>query len=276
MFKVKSYLNKPMSKQLLVLSMIIIITSSLVLQDASASILSASMKNPPQATADLLTLNNTSGTHLWWVDSTGKMFAASNADFHSSSTIFDSSSIKIRNPASTFAYTLTGGAIAANRTLNIPVLTGTDTLAVLGLPQTFTNIQTISVGAGGLANVFNMLAPIMANGQKLYYLIGTNSSNNGGFYFDYTQGGTGSTRLFGFQSNENGVNSGFVLDALSNVIIHNAGNVTTSATDGFIVLPKSAGTPTGVPTQGTGALEFDGTHNKLCVYNSGWKCVTLS
>lgn len=41
-----------------------------------------------------------------------------------------------------FAYTLTGGALAADRTLNLPVITATDTLAVLGLAQAWTAAQT--------------------------------------------------------------------------------------------------------------------------------------
>jgi hypothetical protein len=55
---------------------------------------------------------------------------------------FLSSGLKIRNSANTFQYNITGGAITADRTLNIPVITGTDTLATLGLTQTFTTQQT--------------------------------------------------------------------------------------------------------------------------------------
>ena len=52
------------------------------------------------------------------------------------------SNLLINNPADTFAYTIVGGAITANRQLNIPVITATDTLAVLGLAQTFGAAQT--------------------------------------------------------------------------------------------------------------------------------------
>ena len=41
-----------------------------------------------------------------------------------------------------YVYTLTGGSLAADRTLNLPVLAATDTLAVLGLAQTWTAAQT--------------------------------------------------------------------------------------------------------------------------------------
>jgi hypothetical protein len=57
---------------------------------------------------------------------------------------FLSSGLKIRNPANTFEYSIVGSAIAANRNLTLPLITGTDTLAVLGLSQTFSAAQTFS------------------------------------------------------------------------------------------------------------------------------------
>ena len=47
--------------------------------------------------------------------------------------------LNLRNPADTFKYVITPGAIAAERILNLPVLTGTDTLVVLSLAQTLEN-----------------------------------------------------------------------------------------------------------------------------------------
>ena len=60
---------------------------------------------------------------------------------------FADDALLVQNPAATFAYTLQGGAIAADRTLNIPVTTATDTLATLGLAQTFTAQNTIDTEA---------------------------------------------------------------------------------------------------------------------------------
>lgn len=57
---------------------------------------------------------------------------------------FLTAGLKVRNPANTFQYNITSGAIAADRTLNLPVITATDTLAVLGLSQTFSAAQTFS------------------------------------------------------------------------------------------------------------------------------------
>jgi len=57
---------------------------------------------------------------------------------------FLTAGLKVRNPANTFQYNITSGAITADRTLNLPVITATDTLAVLGLSQTFTAVQSFS------------------------------------------------------------------------------------------------------------------------------------
>lgn len=53
--------------------------------------------------------------------------------------------LQLRNPAETFVYDIVPGAITANRTLNVPLLTATDTLAVLALAQTFlTGVKTFN------------------------------------------------------------------------------------------------------------------------------------
>lgn len=46
-----------------------------------------------------------------------------------------------------YVYTLTGGSLAADRVLNLPVLTATDTLVTLGLAQTWTAAQTFRAAA---------------------------------------------------------------------------------------------------------------------------------
>lgn len=61
-------------------------------------------------------------------------------------TVESNGVFKVSNPAATFLYSITPGAIVADRTLNIPVITGTDTLAVLGLAQTYTAVKTFDAG----------------------------------------------------------------------------------------------------------------------------------
>jgi hypothetical protein len=51
----------------------------------------------------------------------------------------DTSGLQFRNPADTFTYDIVPAAIVANRTLNLPLITGTDTLAAEAMTQTFTN-----------------------------------------------------------------------------------------------------------------------------------------
>jgi hypothetical protein len=72
--------------------------------------------------------------------------------FGASLQTFKSSNFIIRNPADTFSYTLVAGAIGADRSLTLPVLTGTDTLAVLDLAQTFTN-KTIAAGSNTITGI---------------------------------------------------------------------------------------------------------------------------
>ena len=56
---------------------------------------------------------------------------------------------RVRNPADTFEYDIVPAAIIADRQLNLPLITATDTLVTLGLAQAFTAAQqftTLEVG----------------------------------------------------------------------------------------------------------------------------------
>jgi hypothetical protein len=54
------------------------------------------------------------------------------------------SGVVIRNPTASFSTTISNPAITTNRTLNLPLINGTDTLASLGKVQTFTANQTFT------------------------------------------------------------------------------------------------------------------------------------
>ena len=58
----------------------------------------------------------------------------------------------IQNPAITFAYLFQGGAIVADRTINLPVLAGNDTLAFEAHAQTLTN-KTIDAATNTITNI---------------------------------------------------------------------------------------------------------------------------
>jgi len=57
---------------------------------------------------------------------------------------FNNGAFKLNNPAGTFKYLIVPAAILADRSLSLPLITGADTLASLGLAQTFTAVQTMT------------------------------------------------------------------------------------------------------------------------------------
>lgn len=58
-------------------------------------------------------------------------------------------------------------------------------------------------------------------------------------------------------------------------VITSGAALATTATDGFLYIPTSAGLPTGTPTTqtGTAPIEYDTTNNELMVYNGGWRAI---
>lgn len=65
-----------------------------------------------------------------------------------------SSQLTINNPAATFKYTITAAAIAADRTITLPLLTGNDTMVTAAFTQTLTNktATNLIVGTQALAD----------------------------------------------------------------------------------------------------------------------------
>lgn len=61
-------------------------------------------------------------------------------------------------------------------------------------------------------------------------------------------------------------------------VICNSSAIATNATDGFVYIPTTPGTPTGVPRAYTGrvAMHYDTSDNRLWVYNGAWRSVALA
>lgn len=73
---------------------------------------------------------------------------------HANAVYMTNTGLVVRNPASTFATTLAGGAVTANETLNLPAITSSDTLGALGLSQTWTGTNTFNaLTLGGPLNL---------------------------------------------------------------------------------------------------------------------------
>lgn len=92
-----------------------------------------------------------------------------------------------------------------------------------------------------------------------------------------TASSSGGVAKFSTTTTAGSQNVAMTLDEKQNVVVGSAA-LSTSATDGFLYIETCAGAPTGVPTSYTGrvAMVYDTTNNKLYVYNSGWKGVTLA
>lgn len=82
-------------------------------------------------------------------------------------------------------------------------------------------------------------------------------------------------------TNNNGANVNVVggqpdgTGAIGDVLL-NFGTIATTAKGGFVGLPKTAGTPTGVPNNGAGVMVYDTSANKIWVYNGSWRSVAVT
>ena len=68
---------------------------------------------------------------------------------------FQSSNLKVVGASTSFQYSIVGSTIAANRNLTLPLLTTDDTVAVLGLSQTFSGSNTFSGATNTFSGVVN-------------------------------------------------------------------------------------------------------------------------
>lgn len=64
-------------------------------------------------------------------------------------TYFRSGKFEWRNPADSFSYIVSTGAITGNRTVSLPVLSADDTFAFIGITNTFSIAQVISLASSG-------------------------------------------------------------------------------------------------------------------------------
>lgn len=88
------------------------------------------------------------------------------------------------------------------------------------------------------------------------------------------KGGTTSADYSARFQNQAGTATYLDVDGAGNVVVSNAALATT-ATDGFLYIPSSAGTPTGTPTTKTGRvpIEIDTTNDALMIYDGSWKAL---
>ncbi len=205
--------------------------------------------------------------------SDGDIVYLDSADTITGVKTFATSTIKQNNPAGTFAYTIVPSAIAAARNLTLPLLTADDTLAVLGLAQTFTGAITTSSGTiinsgSSTATTKGMLtantASAVPNILITGYSLDTSSDTIGGGVIYMTHNGTGNRQIcFGASENFNS-SSAAVFRFMCGAGIANIDGTTG---DGVWRLPINLGTDTSSVAVGNLSLAYNATlPGKLSVY----------
>lgn len=109
---------------------------------------------------------------------------------------FPSSDIILKNPAATFGYTFVGSAIAANRNLTLPLLTGNDVMVTAAMAQTLTNktlgdVVLLGNIAQNTANTAQTQTWFLNSNASSSLILGTNDQISAYFIIDQT-GGIGS------------------------------------------------------------------------------------
>ena len=185
-------------------------------------------------------IQNSGGTNVIWIDKNGIMwFPTGNYP------VFSNSGIYLRNQANTYTTNVVSGAVTANYTLTLPLVTGNDTLAALGVGQTFTGTNVFnSLTLGGQ---MNLNGQTMQSGGHVYSWpsnTGTVQLNN-----DTFNGALGALTSNSFTQNGHtytlSSNTGTFLlangsaSSLSNVvnsISGTTGNITASSSTGSVTL----------------------------------------
>lgn len=114
-------------------------TGTMLLQNGTGAYLTQNVRAISAGTN--ISVNGTTGTVS--VSVTGVPTLSGN-NIWTGTNQWTSSGALYENPAKTFATTLAGGAVTANRTLNLPAITGTDTLGALGFAQNWSGDNIFS------------------------------------------------------------------------------------------------------------------------------------
>jgi hypothetical protein len=153
-------------------------------------------------------------------------------------------SIKINNPTNTFAYTLTPAALAASWALNLPLLTSADTLATLGMTQTWTGTNTFG-------------------GSQYFNTIYAQNGASGGNVYSYA---SGAGKYLGI--NATGMKL-FTIDASDFNIVHTTSTVHTIFQASGNVLKTTGGRIKLVTVDATTSLTLTNANHVVTCSNAG-------
>ena len=131
--------------------------------------------------------------------------------------------------------------------------------------KTINVLDNIGIGISG--NDTNTVHIHKPSASTENYIQLTNSST-GDSLTDGAQFGVNSSNNLSIKHENKEICS---MDSAGNLAVGES--LATTATDGFLYTPSTAGLPTGVPTTKTGLVPtiYDTTNDKVYTYNSGWK-----
>jgi hypothetical protein len=167
------------------------LTNSILLSDlASNSVNSAKIVDDSIVNADVNTAAGILTTKL--ADSVNFVLTTRTNSFGDFNQVFKDNRLLINNPADTFAYTIIGAAIGANRNLTLPLLTGNDTVVTEAFIQALTN-KTINADSNTITNIEDADIKAGANivttklADSANFLLKTLDNSFGAHYHDITK-----------------------------------------------------------------------------------------
>jgi hypothetical protein len=106
---------------------------------------------------------NSGGTDLEWATAgSGDVVSSASNTFGDFDQVFRSGRLDLRNPANTFSYNFTGSAIATDRNIILPLLTGNDTVVCEAHTQTLTNKTLTTPIISSISNSGTLTLPVGA------------------------------------------------------------------------------------------------------------------
>jgi len=246
-----------------------------ILQGNTGAIPSWSTATFPSTATSTGTILRADGTN--WVASTATYpntttanqilySTATNTVGGDSGLTFDGTTLTVGSSTEVFTVLDTGkvGINATSPTYDLSF--GGDATRTISLERnTTTNGSNLTLSAGGALSGGTNL-----NAGMLYLKAGISTGSGGSsdiFFQTATSGSSGTS--------DNTPTTKLTVRGNGNVVVGTAA-LTTDATSGFLYLPSSAGTPTGVPTTETGTvpIQYDTTNNALMAYRGGaWRTI---
>jgi len=187
--------------------------------------------------------------------------SATNVVGGDSGLTFDGTTLTVGSSTEVFTVLDTGkiGISATSPTYDLSF--GGDAARTISLERnTTTSGSNLTLSAGGAVSGGTNL-----NGGVLYIKAGTSTGSGGSSDIFFQTATTGSSG-----TSDNTPTTKLTIRGSGSVVVGTAALATT-ATGGFLYIPSSAGTPTGVPVTETGTvpIQYDTTNNALYAYRGG-------